>query len=231
MSFYSSFIENIQHDTEHNQIQEKKYYNNYFKSYLLKFFLDKYTNNEFVEDKQILLSMMIDYLKPIINKPQQLIKDDEDYYVAIDMRTNTKYICFKDMCMLDFDVSEYKYKTKDEILEYLDHHPLLQDIPYMRVETRNGYHVYLMDKPRPHNSIDTMDFLLQFESDIFYKFYCYLRGYSIRLNKKEANEENLFSTIVLINKNKQKIDRKLRYLFHKQVEHVDNAICNLSKMK
>jgi len=231
MSFYSSFIKNIQHDTEHNQIQEKKHYNKYFKGYLLKFFLDKYTNNEFAEDKQILLSMMTDYLKPLINKPQKLVKDDGEYYVAVDMRTNTKYICFKDMCTLDFDVSEYKYKTKAEILEYLDNHPLLQDIPYMRVETRNGYHVYLMDKPRPHNSIDTMDLLLQFDSDIFYKFYCYLRGYSIRLNKKEANEDNLFTTIVLVNKKKQKIDRKLRYLFHKQVEHVDNTKCNLSKMK
>lgn len=231
MGFYTSFIQNIQYDTEHNQIQERKYYNKHFKSYLLKFFLDKYNDNEFLEDKKILLSMMTDYLKPLINKPQQLIKDEQDYYVAIDMRTNTKYICFEELCVLDFDVSEYKYQTKDEIVSYLDQHPLLQDIPYMRVETRNGYHIYLMDKPRPHNSIETIDFLLRFDSDIFYKFYCYLRGYSIRLNKKQQNEEKLFTNIVLVNKNKQKIDRKLRYLFHKQVEHIDNSNNNLSKMK
>ena len=88
-----------------------------------------------------------------------------------------------------------------------------------------------MDKPRYHNSIETMDFLLQFDSDIFYKFYCYLRGYSIRLNKKKSNEENLFANIVLVNKKKQKIDRRLRYLFHKQIEYTDNSSINLSKMK
>ena len=231
MSFYSSFIQNIHYDTKNNQVQEKKYSNKYFKSYLLKFFLDKYTNNEFVEDKQILLSMMTDYLKPYINKPQQLIKDDEDYYVAVDMRTNTKYICFKDLCVLDFDVSEYKFKTKEEILEYLEENEILQSIPYMQLETRNGYHIYLMDKPRDFNSIETMDFLLQFDSDIYYKFYCYLRGFSIRLNKKEVNEMDLFTNIKLVNKKKQKIHRKMRYLFHKQVEYVDNTKYNLSKMK
>jgi len=231
MSFYTSFIQNIQHDTQHNQIQEKKYYNRYFKTYVVKFFLDKYNDNTFADDKKKLLSMITNYLKPYINKPQQLIKDEEDYYVAVDMRTNTKYICFKDLCVLDFDISEYQFKSKDEILTYLEQNDQLQEIPYMCVETRNGYHIYLMDIPREHNSIETIDFLLQFKSDIFYKFYCYLRGFSIRFNKKEANEEDLFTNIKLVNKSKKKINRKLRHLFHKQVEYIDNAKYNLSKMK
>ena len=231
MSLYTSFIQNIQHDSDHSQLQEKKYLNKYFKNYLLKFFFDKYTDKTAVKEKEILLSMITNYLKSYINKPQRIIKDEEDYYVAVDMRTNTKYICFKDLCVLDFDISEYQFTSKCEILEYLEENELLQDIPYMRVETRNGYHIYLMDTPRSYDSLETFDFLLQFKSDIFYKFYCYLRGFSIRLNKKEFQEDDLFRNISLVNKKKQKINRKLRYLFHKQIEHVDNSKYNLSKMK
>jgi len=230
MGFYDTFIKNIQHDTEHNQRKEKKYYNRYFKTYLLKFFLDKYSGNEFIEDKKILLSMMTDFLKPYINKTQKIIRDKENYYVANDINTNTKYICFKHLCILDFDVNEYQYESKEKILEYIDNNEILNSVPYMRVETRNGYHIYFLDKPRIYNSIETMDFLLQFNGDIYYKFYCYLRGFSIRLNKKNISEKNVFNNIKLINKSKHKINSELYSLFNKQLSHIDSNNLNLSKM-
>jgi hypothetical protein len=60
------------------------------------------------------------YVKPMLKKPQELLADKENYYVAIDLMTNTYYVCFRDLLMIDIDF--YKGHQGDEKIEdYLPH--------------------------------------------------------------------------------------------------------------
>jgi hypothetical protein len=208
MKFYNSFIELINKCI--NNKYEKKYYNKYFRNYLLKYYESNYINNE---SNNELITSMVNYLIHYINKPQRLLEDNDNYYVAIDLFTSIKYICFKDLCILDFDINKNNYTTKEEILNYINNNKILNEIVYYRVETPRGFHIYLMDKPRLYNNIETFHFLNNFESDIYYKFYCYMRGFSIRLSLKN-NDTYIYNSIKLINKDKQKPNNRLNKLFY-----------------
>ena len=205
MTFYKYFIDNIQNDN--NIIINIKYYNNYFKNYLIKFFDKKFISvisddihdiHDIHASNKIYIDILCMYLKCYLNKPQRLIEDNIDYYIAIDMLTSTKYICFKNFCILDFDINKNNFTNKNDILEYINKKDFFNNVPYYLVESERGYHLYLLDKERLHNRIETFYFIYNFNSDKLYKFYCYLRGYSIRLSLK-PEDTFLYKNIKLIN--------------------------------
>ena len=218
MSFFNSFLKNIQNDN--NIILDKKYYNIYFKNYILNYFNDNFKITNKREENNKLIILVYNYLIVYLNKPQRLLKDNSNYYIAIDLLTNIKYICFKNFCILDFDINKNNFTNKNDILEYLDNNKLLNNLVYYRVETERGYHIYLLDKPRLYSDIDTFYFLNNFKSDIYYKFYCYIRGFSIRLSFKD-NDNYIYKSIKLINKNKIKPSIELLNLFNKHIEYFD----------
>lgn len=233
--FYEEYI-SLSNDIEANKnyFINRKYYNPSFKKFLLDVFSDSYrnikqsnTNKEYYLTK--LLKSYCDFLKPTIIKPQKLLNNSNDYYVAMDMITNTKYICFKNFCILDFDINKNDFQTKEDILNYINHNNFLNHTPYMLVETRKGFHIYLLDKPREYNNLDTFEFLLDFQCDKWYKLYCYMRGFSIRLNFKEGDTKLMYN-MKLVNKTKKKYDLKLYKLFMKHLEYIDNDPTNLSEM-
>jgi hypothetical protein len=231
MGFYDNYVKEILYfDKEEN----KKYNNRYFRNYLINFFLKRYELylKKEVEENEILelLEIVKDYLKRFMLKPQRVIEDNEEYYIGKDIRTNTKYICFKNLCVLDFDINKNNFKKKEEILEYIERNELLKEIPYNIIETRNGYHIYILDKKRLYNDIETFKFLMNFESDIYYKFYCIIRGYSIRLNKKEG-EEKIKYNIRSCFKKKKKKDIGLYNLFMKHLEYFEEKGKEISMMK
>lgn len=221
MGFYDSFINTI---IKQNYKINIKYYNKYFKSFLIKLFINNYYNNICINDEFYLLSI---YLKYYLKKPQQLIEDNDEYYIALDMVTNTKYICFKSFCVIDFDVNKNNFENKDDIINYINQLDILKNICYYIVETFNGYHLYLLDEERQYDDFQSFKFIMKFNSDIYYKFYCYLRGYSIRLNLKN-NHDYVIKNIKLINKSKNKINNKLFNLFKMHLKHFDNkSICKM----
>lgn len=55
-----------------------------------------------------LLHLLKPNLIKTIIKPQRLIQDEPDFYIAIDLMTNTYYICYRTLLMLDIDF--YKLK-------------------------------------------------------------------------------------------------------------------------
>ncbi len=210
MSFYKDFVDNIHN--ENNILIDKKYYNNYFKSYLIKLFEKNFTNDNNNSNNKILFEIICNYLKVYLSKPQRLLQDNSEYYIAIDMLTNIKYICFKNFCILDFDINKNNFETKNDILKYIDNNNLLNRVPYYIVESERGYHIYLIDKERTYNNMESFYFINQFSSDKIYKFYCYLRGYSIRLSLKDG-DSYLYKNIKFVNKNNKIINSKLNYLF------------------
>jgi hypothetical protein len=166
-SFYSSFITKIQ------SINSPKYLKNeMFIEHVLK-------NNEVNSDLIIALSEgFIDYLK----KPQRFlyehIENDTIYYIAIDMNTNTHYICYNNILMIDID---NKNKSVDEIMGS-------NKDAYVVYETTNGYHIFVLNKRFNHNTKETVEYMLKFNCDYKYIICSYIRGFCVRLNKKTSEE-------------------------------------------
>lgn len=217
MSFFNYYINTIKYE---NYIIYKKYENIFFKNYLINTFYNDIDLLDNDIDKKNLLLKISEYLLIFLFKPQRLILDNVNYYIAIDIRTNTKYICYRDFCILDFDLNKNNYNCKNDILLYLKNNDILNNIPYILTETNNGYHVYLIDKPRIFNDYETWDFINKFNSDNNYKLYCFIRGFSIRLNKKNE-QEKIVNSVKIINNKKQKINNYLYNLFLLNLKHID----------
>ena len=118
---------------------------------------------------------------------QQLLYSNSTYYVACDVSTRTRYICYKDIVMLDFDVGKSGFCSKDDILTYLKS-DVIAKYPCIIHETCHGYHCFLLDERRQHNSFDTFMFLQSFRQDPNYSLYCYIRGFSVRLTRKRDDD-------------------------------------------
>lgn len=119
-----------------------------------------------------------------IKREQFLIETTPDYYISRDSKTNTVYMCFKEILMLDFD------NTTEIQLNLLETLPLAFKIYH----TSKGYHAFCISKKYEYRSKETLEFMLQFKDsgvDIDYIRFCYLRGFCVRLNKKfEQKGEN-----------------------------------------
>lgn len=119
-----------------------------------------------------------------IKREQFLIETTPDYYISRDSKTNTVYMCFKELLMLDFD------NTSLEQLSVLESLPLAFKI----YRTTKGYHAFCISKKFEYRNKDTVEFMLKFKEigvDIDYIRFCYLRGFCVRLNKKfEQSGEN-----------------------------------------
>ena len=119
-----------------------------------------------------------------IKRDQFLIETTQDYYISRDSKTNTVYMCFKNILMLDFD------NTSEEQLKNLESLPLAFKI----YRTSKGYHAFCISKKFDYRSKETVEFMLKFKNfgvDIDYIRFCYLRGFCVRLNKKfEQKGEN-----------------------------------------
>lgn len=160
---------------------------------------------------------LLHLLKPnlirTILKPQRVIQDEPDFYIAIDLLTNTYYICYRTLLMLDIDFykldigplafnknDDDKTKTKierrDEILlnleRYTKNHP---DILFRIYESRNGVHAFVINKPFDYEKDDTAKFSIDLNSDFYYTIYASLRGWSVRLNRKKNDQWPLYNYI------------------------------------
>jgi hypothetical protein len=141
----------------------------------------KYNSSEFLSFPKTIDT--IDKLKPIfeklITKPQKLIEDNDDYYVARDILTNTVYICFKNMLVLDIDI--YKsVEDENEILQLLER----SGYTFRVYKTRNGFHAFCTSQTFDYSDKKTIDWMIHMKCDFFYAFYCHLRGFCVRLNRK-----------------------------------------------
>lgn len=149
-------------------------------------FLKKQQTNFYINIPKTLDSIELykDTFKQMICKPQELIENNKDYYVALDKYTNTVYICYKELLMLDIDL------WKNDInLSLLNESPELFDV----YKSRNGYHIFCISKKYDYNNIDTIQFMIDNNSDFFYNFYTYLRGFCVRLNRKQNEYHELIS--------------------------------------
>ena len=95
------------------------------------------------------------------------------------------------------DVDRYKSNNKDvndtlhDIKGKLSRHPEL----FFRIySSRNGYHIFVLNKSMDYKSDESIRLMFEIGCDFYYIVYSYLRGWSVRLNKKkgEENVEELY---------------------------------------
>lgn len=164
------------------------------------------------------------YLIGGLRKPQRLLIDQEDYYVAIDEYTQIYYICFRDLLMIDIDT----YKENRVVGSIEDSLPhcrcqveacLLNSSAsldrkrgaeiewkkhqcekggdrvgecayrYRVFRSRGGFHAFLVSKAMDSKSDESLQLMIEAGSDLFYTTFSHLRGWSVRLSRKEDEKE------------------------------------------
>lgn len=141
-----------------------------------------------------------------VKRPQRLISTHKDYYIARDTKTNTVYMCFKNILMLDFDNEQLDIETLINALP--------QNMSFKIYKTKRGFHAFCISKKFEYRTKETVEFMYQFKHlgvDIDYIRFCYIRGFSVRLNKK-FNGENEVNYIYLTTTNEHLINDELNVL-------------------
>lgn len=154
-------------------------------------------------------------------KPQLPLITGDDYYCAIDMLTNTYYLCMEDVVMIDID--EYDGVTKDvasllpsclcQVRQVMstwgdsddaaEFRPRWQDktcacdvkARYRIYRSRSGYHCFLMNSRLNHASLVAMQLQCEARCDYLYSCFCYIRGFCVRLNRKPGEKECKYSLV------------------------------------
>jgi hypothetical protein len=116
-----------------------------------------------------------------MNKPQRILKDSKDFYVAVDVFTNTLYVCFRNLLMVDLD----------EPLELKDVIQLASRSlnAFMIHKTKKGWHIFDVSKDwdGDYASKESRNVMKSMKCDANYIQYAIVRGWCVRLNKK-SNE-------------------------------------------
>ena len=121
-------------------------------------------------------------------RPQRLIMDHDDFYIACDMMTNTYYICYRYLMMIDIDM--FKLDTPDvDILKIFENDKSHQ---WMIYKSRSGYHAFLISERVPYGTRLSVETMLKYPCDFYYVIYSYLRGYSVRLNPKKDEKGDVY---------------------------------------
>lgn len=137
-----------------------------------------------------MIKSMAPSLASAIKKPQRLLHDDEDYYVAIDSMTDTYYVCYRQLLMIDIDFYKDMATVESLVVHfegYCVNHPGLR---FRLYKSRNGIHAFLISQPSNYKADDILSMQLELQSDFYYIVYSYLRGWSVRLNKKTTDTKD-----------------------------------------
>jgi len=186
-----------------------------------------------------------------ILRTQKLCIADDDYYVAIDPMTNTAYICYERVMMIDFDFyksdltnsdseSEQDIKSdsdpeqasidaiKSKITKYCQDKPNLR---FRLYRSQGGIHAFLISQPAHYQDLNYIQIGIDLGCDFYYMIFVYLRGWSVRVNRKikELNDKPLYSLITDIGKGKINSHQEKLVNLHINLEPVFNNIGN-SKM-
>jgi hypothetical protein len=244
--FYSAYIKLI--DIDHKQRKEvlrleelgtstpesifsKKLRSTAFRNFIINKFGKNYETVQLIKNSMI--SAMI--------RPQRLLTDTDKFYLACDMITNTYYICYKELMMIDIDFYKDHEGSKDErskdneavnksegnkTEESKDHDLLVTkqiesivsmfskdvetnpDHCWVLYRTKGGIHAFLVSKSMNFESDEAINMMLKLRCDFNYIIYSHLRGWCVRLNRKQK-ETHVVSDLITQIGNPAKIVREL----------------------
>lgn len=163
-----------------------------------------------------------------IKRQQELLNTNINYYVAKDDVTNTVYICFRNLLMIDIDINKLdnSIEINDEfIIDYFSK----KKESFRIYKSINGYHIFCTSKKFKYRSKESVKFMIDNMCDKHYCLYSYLRGYCVRLNPKfnELTENNktekIYKLLAITNKNNELNEQK------KKLELVDRLLHKYKK--
>lgn len=111
-------------------------------------------------------------------KPQTVVRDHQDFYVACDDLTKTWYMCMRYVMMIDIDFKDHT--DTENIIPRLQASEHLFDV----YKTGKGYHAFCLSKRFDYTSTDTHRLMLDLGCDYFYVVWISLRGWCVRVNMK-----------------------------------------------
>jgi len=161
-----------------------------------------------------------------IKKPQLLIKERKDYYIAIDKFTNVYYICYKNLMVLDIDYYKNNLiKNKTDVINMLikfinNNNNFLFDV----YESRNGCHIFCSShKFRYDNLNEEYDKIVkELYCDEKYALLSKSRGFCVRLNEKNNKikyNTDMYKFVIQIG-NKKNEKRRLKFLISKHIKYM-----------
>lgn len=179
----------------------------------------KSINFDVLPKTTITIKQIAPILLDSIKCDQELLKSTDDYYVARDISTNVIYICFKELLMIDIDQQKNSQTFTDNSI--LDHFNF-PDKCFHIFKSNNGYHVFCISQPFIYRNEETSQFMLDNFCDFYYCVFSYIRGFSVRLNKKfnEYEVSQLYIDLGVTG-NKESIDPRLQTLVHKHISLVN----------
>lgn len=181
----------------------------FFSTYLK--IVEEYRENEDENNALVLHNMINKEVRTVENvlhasanvkrftvRPQRLLHDDKDYYIAIDMLTNTYYICYRTLLMLDIDFykpTEEVEVSKEDIINKLEKYAKENKLRFRLYQSRNGIHAFLINRESNYKNPEDTQIMIDLDVDFFYIVYSNIRGWSVRLNRKK-NEEKMSYTYI-----------------------------------
>jgi hypothetical protein len=181
--FYSSFIELLKINSITPTPVEGEILWHMRSSKFRKYILNHYNDTLNIE----IIDLFSKSLLSTICKPQRCIRDHSNYYIGCDMLTNTYYICYKNLLMIDLDlykddgINPSLENSLSQLQKYLDNHTSLK---FMVYKSQGGLHLFEVSREWNYRDPNSINLMLELKCDFYYIVYSYLRGWSVRLNKK-----------------------------------------------
>ena len=223
------------------------------------FFVRNYMSNsnfrEYLVEQLGRNSNAVVQLAPIMRnkilRSQKLCTADHDYYIGLDPMTNTAYICYKSVMMIDFDFyksdsnnttksnskldepnSNNKSDQSDEttinniklrITKYCQNNPNLR---FRLYRSQGGIHAFLISQLAHFQDLNYIQMGLDLGCDFYYMIFVYLRGWSVRVNRKikESPDKPMYSFLTDIGRAKINPRQEKLINLHLNLEPVFNDI-------
>ena len=126
-----------------------------------------------------------------LRKPQRILHDDVDFYIAVDMVVNVYYMCFRYLLMVDVDFYKTSKGTNEKrIIQMFTDYGEKNSLLFRLYKTRNGIHAFVINKMINYRSDEALKIMIDLKADFYYTLYSYIRGSCVRLNRKANEEKN-----------------------------------------
>jgi hypothetical protein len=112
----------------------------------------------------------------------RIIEDENDYVVGVHIQESLYFISYKDLLVIDYD----EFERIDILKEFCKNNP---EYKFRVVKTNKGYHCFLTSKPMLHNDMESIKLQRILETDHLHMCGTFIRGYSVRLNRKKYTDK------------------------------------------
>ena len=132
--------------------------------------------------------LLIELKKKIKNTTvYKIIESTDTYVIGYQPNTTMYFICYKNLLMLDYDINNVNYKCKlQNIYDFCDKN---KNHKFRLVKSENVYHLFLTSHIMKYNNTDSIELSIKLHSDPLYILTSYIRGYAVRLNNKNIDNE------------------------------------------